>query len=395
MTWKPSGSPSIWASLRGSPRIRSAAHQILLLTGVLWAAYEMIGNARENLQARGIVSGFGFLGHTAGFGISQTLISYDEIDTYGRVFLVGLLNTLLVAWLGILLTTPLGFIIGIARLSRNFMVAGLAAAYVEITRNLPLLFQILFWYLAVLASLPPPRQSALLPGILFASNRGIIVPQLALGSGAGEVVAALLAAMAAVTILRIWARRRQVTTGRRLPIVMPGLALIVGLPLVAAVAFGSPVRFEAPELRGFNFVGGYRLIPEFVALLLALVTYTAGFIAEIVRAGVLAVPRGQTEAAYSLGLRPGTTLQLVVVPQSMRVIVPPLAGQYLNLTKNSTLGVAIGYPDLVAVFAGTALNQTGQAIEILGITMLVYLALSLLTSLLMNWFNARMQLGER
>ncbi len=395
MTWKPSGSPSIWASLRGSPRIRSAAHQILLLTGVLWAAYEMIGNARENLQARGIVSGFGFLGHTAGFGISQTLISYDEIDTYGRVFLVGLLNTLLVACLGILLTTPLGFIIGIARLSRNFMVAGLAAAYVEITRNLPLLFQILFWYLAVLASLPPPRQSALLPGILFASNRGIIVPQLALGSGAGEVAAALLAATAAVTILRTWARRRQVTTGRRLPIVVPGLALIVGLPLVAAVAFGSPVRFEAPELRGFNFVGGYRLIPEFVALLLALVTYTAGFIAEIVRAGVLAVPRGQTEAAYSLGLRPGTTLRLVVVPQSMRVIVPPLAGQYLNLTKNSTLGVAIGYPDLVAVFAGTALNQTGQAIEILGITMLVYLALSLLTSLLMNWFNARMQLGER
>jgi general L-amino acid transport system permease protein len=367
----------------------------LLLTGVLWAAYEMIGNARENLQARGIVSGFGFLGHTAGFGISQTLISYDEIDTYGRVFLVGLLNTLLVACLGILLTTPLGFIIGIARLSRNFMVAGLAAAYVEITRNLPLLFQILFWYLAVLASLPPPRQSALLPGILFASNRGIIVPQLALGSGAGEVAAALLAATAAVTILRTWARRRQVTTGRRLPIVVPGLALIVGLPLVAAVAFGSPVRFEAPELRGFNFVGGYRLIPEFVALLLALVTYTAGFIAEIVRAGVLAVPRGQTEAAYSLGLRPGTTLRLVVVPQSMRVIVPPLAGQYLNLTKNSTLGVAIGYPDLVAVFAGTALNQTGQAIEILGITMLVYLALSLLTSLLMNWFNARMQLGER
>jgi general L-amino acid transport system permease protein len=386
--------PSVWARLRGDRKTRAAIQQVLLLAGLLWAGYEIIGNARANLQARGIVSGFGFLGHIAGFGVSQALIPYAETDSYGRIFLVGLLNTLLVAGLGIVLTTPLGFLIGIARLSRNFMVAGLAAAYVEITRNLPLLFHILFWYLAVLASLPPPRQSVSVLGFLFASNRGIIVPQVVLGAGAGAVATVLFVAIMATVLLRTWSRRRQDATGRRLPTMALGLGLIVGLPFVTAAVLGFPVSFERPQLHGFNFVGGYRVIPEFVALLVALVTYTAGFIAEIVRAGVLAVPRGQTEAAYSLGLRPATTLRHVVVPQALRVIIPPLAGQYLNLTKNSSLGVAIGYPDLVAVFAGTALNQTGQAIEILGITMLVYLAISLLTSLLMNWFNARMQLVE-
>jgi general L-amino acid transport system permease protein len=386
---------SVWGRLRNDRRIRGSLQQILLLALVLWAACEMVGNARQNLQARGIVSGFGFLGHAAGFGVSQALIPYVETDSYGRVFLVGLLNTLLVAALGIALTTLLGFVIGIARLSRNFLIARVAAAYVEVTRNLPLLFQILFWYLAVLASMPPPRQSVAVLGTVFLSNRGVTVPTVVFHHGADVVVAALLAGIAAAVILRIWAKRRQDRTGRRFPSAAVGLVLIIGFPLLVATALGFPVGLERPQLHGFNFVGGSRMIPELVALLVALVTYTAGFIAEIVRAGVLAVPRGQTEAAYSLGLRPEATLRLIIVPQALRVIIPPLTGQYLNLIKNSSLGVAIGYPDLVAVFAGTTLNQTGQAIETLAITMLVYLAISLLTSLAMNVFNAVTRVVER
>jgi len=377
------------------PKIRAAFYQFALLAAVVWVGYEVVGNARDNLQARRIASGFGFFGQTAGFGVNQALIPYAETDSYGRVFVVGLLNTLLVAGLGVALTTPLGFLIGLARLSRNWLIARLATVYVELIRNLPLLFQILFWYLAVLGSLPAPRQSLSILGTVFLSNRGIIVPRPVAGDHAGIVGVALLLGIVAAAAFRIWARRRQEATGRPYPVVLTGIGLIVGVPFVVAAGLGFPVTFERPELHGFNFVGGSRMIPEFVALLVALVTYTASFIAEIVRAGILAVPRGQTEAAYSLGLRPGPTLRLIVVPQALRVIIPPLTGQYLNLTKNSSLAVAIGYPDLVAVFAGTTLNQTGQAIEILAITMLVYLAISLLTSVLMNWYNARTRLVER
>ncbi len=376
-------------------KIRAVLLQAMLLAVVLWVGYEVVENARENLQARQIASGFGFFGRTAGFGVNQTLIPYAETDTYGRVLLVGLLNTLLVAALGIALTTPLGFLVGIARLSRNWLIARLATGYVELVRNLPLLFQILFWYLAVLGSLPPPRQSASILGLAFLSNRGVFVPRPVLGSGTGAVIAALCLGIATTLVVGKVARRRHEATGRRPPVFLIGAGLSVGLPLVTAAVLGFPVTFERPELHGFNFVGGSRMLPELVALLVALVTYTAAFIAEIVRAGLLAVPPGQAEAAYSLGLRPGPALRLVVVPQALRLIVPPLTGQYLNLTKNSSLAVAIGYPDLVAVFAGTTLNQTGQAIEILAITMLVYLAISLLTSLLMNWYNARTRLVER
>jgi general L-amino acid transport system permease protein len=374
-----------------NPKARALLYQIVVLTVLLWLGYEFVVNARANLQAQNIASGFGFLDNTAGFGVNQSLIAYNEADTYGRVFLVGLLNTLLVAALGIVLATILGFVIGIARLSPNWLLARLAGGYVELVRNLPLLFQILFWYLAVLGTLPGPRQSISLAGAIFLNNRGIIVPAPVADTGAGSVLAAFAVGVVVAIALALWARRRQDRTGQRLALFWSSLALIVGLPLAAFVLGGFPIGLERPELRGFNFVGGIRLIPEFVALLVALTIYTAAFIAEVVRAGVLAVPRGQTEAALALGLRRGLMLRLVVVPQALRVIVPPLTNQYLNLTKNSSLAVAIGYPDLFAVFAGTALSQTGQAIEIIAITMAVYLAISLLTSAFMNWYNARIQ----
>ena len=377
------------------PKIRAVCYQLLLLAAVLWLGFEFALNAKANLDAQKIASGFGFLDNTAGFGINQSLILYNESDTYARVFFVGLLNTLLVAAIGIVLATILGFLVGIARLSRNWLVARLAGGYVELIRNLPLLFQILFWYLAVLGTLPGPRQSISLFGEIFLNNRGIILPAPVAGEGASVVIAILALSVIATIALRLWAKRRQIRTGRQFPLFWSGLALVVGPPLIALVVMGFPIGFERPELRGFNFVGGVRLLPEFVALLLALTTYTAAFIAEVVRAGVLAVPHGQTEAAFALGLRRGLTLRLIVVPQALRVIVPPLTNQYLNLTKNSSLAVAVGYPDLFAVFAGTTLHQTGQAIEIIAITMAVYLAISLFTSALMNWYNAHIQVAER
>jgi general L-amino acid transport system permease protein len=378
-----------------NPKVRGVFYQLALLALALWLGYEFVLNAKANLDAQRITSGFGFLDQTAGFSVNQSLIPYNESDTYGRVFVVGLLNTLLVAGIGIVLATILGFVVGIARLSPNWLVARLAGAYVELIRNLPLLFQLLFWYLAVLGALPGPRQSISLFGEVFLNNRGIIVPAPTAGEGAGLVAAAFTVGVVAAVALRSWARRRQARTGEQFPVVWIGCAAVVGLPLLVLVATGFPIGFQKPELRGFNFVGGVRLIPEFVALLVALTTYTAAFIAEVVRAGLLAVPRGQTEAASALGLRRGATLRLVVVPQALRVIVPPLTNQYLNLTKNSSLAVAVGYPDLFAVFAGTTLNQTGQAIEIIAITMAVYLSISLVTSALMNWYNARIRLTER
>jgi general L-amino acid transport system permease protein len=376
------------------PRVRSALYQLVILALVIWAGVEFAINARANLEEQNVKFGLGFLDDPAGFGINQTLIPYSEGDTYRRVFYVGLLNTLLVSGLGIVFATILGFVIGLARLSPNWLLARLAGGYVEFVRNLPLLFQILFWYLAVLLALPGPRQSIGI-GPFYLNNRGVIVPRLVFGEGSGAIVIAFAVAVVAIIGLRVVARRRQEATGKLIPVLWPSLALIVGLPVAAFLAVGAPVSVEVPVLRGFNFVGGTRVIPEFTALLIALSTYTAAFIAEVVRAGVLAVPKGQTEAAMALGLRRGTMLRLVVVPQAMRVIIPPLTNQYLNLIKNSSLAVAIGYPDLVAVFAGTTLNQTHQAIEIIAITMAVYLLISLVTSVAMNLYNARTQLRER
>jgi general L-amino acid transport system permease protein len=371
------------------PRLRALLFQALFLIGIVAVVANIVANTLANMESRGISTGFGFLGSEAGFGIIQTLIPYSETSTFGRTFVVGLLNTLLVSALGILLATLLGFLIGIARLSRNWLIARLAATYIEIFRNIPLLLQIFFWYFAVLRALPGPRQSLALGDAVFLNLRGLYLPRPLPETGFGWVIAALLIGLLSALALRYWARWRQAATGRPFPFAAVMLTMILGLPMVAFLLAGAPLGWELPALRGFNFRGGVTVIPELAALLLALSIYTAAFIAEIVRAGIQSVPEGQTEAAASLGLRRAQILRLIVVPQALRVIIPPLTSQYLNLLKNSSLATAIGYPDLVNVFAGTTLNQTGQAVEVIAMTMAVYLTISLLISLMMNWYNAR------
>jgi general L-amino acid transport system permease protein len=366
------------------------ALQILFVAALVWIGYEIVANARANLQAQRITSGFGFLNNTAGFDVSQSLIPYSGSDTYTRVFLVGLLNTLLVSIIGIFFATVIGFLVALGRLSPNWLLSRISGGYVELIRNLPLLFQILFWYLAVLSALPNPRQSISLFGSFFLSNRGFVVPKPVAHAGLEPFALAILVAVVASVLLRRYARRQLFERGRVVKIWPYVLGLLIGLPLVTALLFGAPVTFEIPELKGFNFSGGSRIIPEFVALTIALSTYTAAFIAEIVRAGIQSVHKGQMEAGSSLGLQRGSVLRLIVVPQAMRVILPPLTNQYLNLTKNSSLAVAIGYPDLVSVFAGTTLSQTGQAIEIIAITMGVYLLISLVTSAIMSFYGWRL-----
>ena len=383
------------ASFLYNPRVRGLAWQIVLTLLVLWVAYAAATNAYENLRQQQIASGFGFLDEVAGFSISQALIPYTSVSSYGRAFIVGLLNTLLVAAIGIVFATLIGFIVGIARLSTNWVIRSLATCYVELIRNIPLLLQLFFWYFAVLASLPSPRNSLDLPFGFFLNTRGLSMPTPVLLPGWRVVVILFLAAVIGAILLGRWSYARQMRTGQQFPSFFAGLGLIVGVTIVALLVTGIPIRFEVPVLQGFNFVGGVAILPELVALLLALSIYTAAFIAEIVRAGILAVSHGQTEAAYSLGLQANPTLRLVVIPQALRVIIPPLTSQYLNLTKNSSLAVAIGYPDLFQVFAGTVLNQTGQAIEVIAITMAVYLTISLTTSAAMNWYNRRIALVER
>ena len=378
------------------PRVRAIAYQVLTLLGVIAFAAFIINNTIDNLDRQGIASGFGFLDKAAGFGIPQSLIEYDELSPNSRVFWVGLLNTLLVAILGIVLATILGFAIGLARLSSNWLVARLATVYIEIIRNIPLLLQILFWYFAVLQALPQPRDSmAFLGDLFFLNNRGFYAPKPIFEDGFGWVALAFLVALAAVIGIARWARRRREATGQPFPTFSVAIGLLVGLPLLAFLLTGMPLAFEHPEMGRFKLEGGLVLLPELVALTLALSIYTAAFIAETVRAGILSVSHGQIEAAHALGLKHGQTLRLVVIPQALRVIIPPLTSQYLNLTKNSSLAVAIGYPDFVNVFTGIVLNQTGQAVEVIAMTMGVYLTLSLLTSGFMNWYNRRMALVER
>lgn len=375
---------------------RGALWQALLLSAFVWLMWAAIDNASVNMRARGVPTDFGFWNRPAGFDINQTLVPFTSAgSTYGRAFTVGLLNTLLVAFFGIIIASVLGFLIGIARLSRNWMVARLATVYVEVIRNTPLLLQLLFWYNAVLAPLPNPRQSVELPGNIYLNNRGLFVPEPLFGAGFDWTLWALGLAIIASYAVKRYAARLRVETTKRLPVGAIALGLIIGLPALAFLLAGAPLSWSTPELRGFNFNGGVRIFPEFVALLLGLSLYTAAFIAEIVRAGVLSVSHGQSEAASALGLPRGRLLRLVVIPQAMRVIIPPLTNQYLNLTKNSSLAVFIGYPDLVQVFAGTVLNQTGAAVQVISITMAVYLVISLLTSAGMNLYNRRMALAER
>jgi len=381
--------------LTRDPKFRALVFQILsVITVIAFFAY-IVHNTLANMEARGISTGFGFLDRASGFAILQSLIPFSESSTYGRTFVVGLLNTLLVSALGIVFATILGFLFGVMRLSKNWLINKIAMVYIEVFRNIPLLLQVVFWYFAVAFNLPAPRQSLSAGDLVFLNNRGVYVPAPVFGETFWVTVAAFFVAVVAVVFLVRWARRRFEATGQPFHTVYASLAVLIGLPLLVFVVTGSPLHWDLPELKGFNFKGGLVVIPELFALTLALAIYTAAFIAETVRSGIQAVSHGQTEAASALGLSHAKTLRLVVIPQAMRVIIPPLTSQYLNLTKNSSLAVAIGYPDLVAVFAGTTLNQTGQAVEIIAITMGVYLTLSLLISLFMNWYNAKMALRER
>jgi general L-amino acid transport system permease protein len=380
-----------------NPTLRSIVYQVLLCVAVGLLVYAAISNAADNLARARIATGFGFWNTTAGFDISQTLIEYTSRgSTYGRAFWVGLLNTLLVGGLGIVFATVFGFVIGIARLSSNWLVAKMATGYVELIRNLPLLLQLLFWYNAVLKTLPDTRDSYVVAGSVFLNNRGLVLPRTILQAGSGALALTVLGGIVAAVAYRIWAKRRQALTGQPAPLLKVIAALVILPPLIVVALQGFPAVFEFPERGRFNITGGVEVLPEFAALLFGLVIYTAAFIAEVVRAGIQSVPTGQIEAAHALGLRPNLALRFIVLPQAMRVIIPPLTSQYLNLVKNSSLAVAVGYPDLVQVFTGTVLNQTGQAVEVVALTMAVYLVISLTASLAMNVYNRLIApVGER
>ncbi|MGD9740469.1 MAG: amino acid ABC transporter permease [Bauldia sp.] len=384
-----------FTSVFGDTRVRAVALQAVAFAGVAGFVAWLVLNTSGNLNDLGISIDFGFLDDRAGFNIIQTPIPYTNDSTYLRAFLVGLTNTLIVAALGVVLATIIGFAVGIARLSPNWLLSRLAGVYVETIRNTPLLLQLVFWFEAVLLLLPRPQAGIALPFGANLNNRGLNLPTPSAEPGFAAVVVALMVAIIAAVGIAVWARRRQARTGRPFPALWIGLGLVILVPLVVFLAVGAPLRWETPMLERFNFVGGFVIIPELAALLVALSLYTAAFIAEVVRAGVLAVPKGQIEAARAIGLPPFLTLRKVVVPQALRVIIPPLTNQYLNLIKNSSLAVAVGYPDLVGVFKNTVLNQTGRAIEVITITMGVYLLISLLTALAMNLYNARVAVRQR
>ena len=382
------------ASWLYDPKIRGIVTQVVVFVALVVFVYWIVDNTVENLRRANIASGFAFLGGRAGFDVSESLISFSSDSTFGRALLVGFLNTLLVAGLGILTATIIGFVVGIGRLSSNWLIRKICTVYVEVFRNIPPLLVIFFWYLGVLSVLPAPRDSIVLPFGSFLNSRGFYFPRFIWAEGSWLVVAGLVVGIVLAWFVARRAKARQMATGQRFPVFRTGFALIVGFPLLGFALAGFPLSLEFPQAGTFNLTGGFQVKPEFLSLYLALSFYTAAFIAEIVRAGIVGVSKGQSEAAAALGLRPGTALRLVIIPQALRIIIPPLTSQYLNLTKNSSLAVAIGYPDLYAI-GGTILNQTGQAIEIVVIFMVIYLSISLLTSLFMNWFNAKMALKER
>ncbi|MEE4113754.1 MAG: amino acid ABC transporter permease [Desulfobacteraceae bacterium] len=382
------------ASFWYDPKVRGIFYQVgaLALVGLL--GYYLMSNTLANLERQAIATGFGFLQKQASFEVGEVLIPYTAADTYARALVVGALNTLLVSFIGVVLTIILGTFVGIARLSTNWLVSRLAAAYIEFFQNIPILLQLFFWYAFFYEILPGPRQALNLFNGVFLCNRGLIFGIPAAHPAWKIMGLAFIAACAAIYLIRRWARKRQDRTGQIFPLVRAAAALLVGLPLAAWWLAGAPTAMDVPVLTGFNFIGGVSVSPEFTALLLGLVLYTAAFVAEVVRAGIQSVSKGQTEAALSIGLKPGQVLNLVILPQALRVIIPPLTSQMLNLTKNSSLAVAIGYPDFVSV-AGTTINQTGQAIEGVALIMMVYLIFSLSTSAFMNWYNKKMKLVER
>ncbi|MBU0960680.1 MAG: amino acid ABC transporter permease [Proteobacteria bacterium] len=374
---------------------RALFFQVLLVAMLVGFFWFIGSNTLTNLNNRGISTGFGFLSQVSGFGIIQHLVPFDETYTFGRTFLVGLLNTLIVSAVGVVFATIIGVVVGIARLSNNWLIAKLATVYIEIFRNIPLLLQMFFWYFAVLRTLPAPKQSWSAGDVVFLNIRGLYLPEPVFGPHFNYVFWCIGLAIVATLFISRWAKRRQDLTGKQFKTKTVGMGLIIGLPAIVFFLVDASLSWNMPALKGFNFQGGITVIPEFTALATALSIYTGAFIAEVVRSGILSVNSGQTEAASSLGLHKSRVLKLVVIPQAMRVIIPQLTSQYLNLVKNSSLATAIGYPDLVAVFAGTTLNQTGQAIEVIAMTMGVYLFISLLISGFMNWYNKKMLLVER
>ncbi|MHC8509672.1 MAG: amino acid ABC transporter permease [Rhodospirillales bacterium] len=395
-TARPAGKPRAEGdSIINDPRARALFFQAVVIFGIFAFGYFIIQNTLDNLARQGIASGFRFLGSTAGFSIGMSLIEYSEEMSYGRAFFVALLNTLLLAGIGIFFATILGLVVGVARLSPNWLIARIATVYIEILRNIPLLLQIFFWYFGVLRILPAPKDSVEIFGAAFLNNRGLFSPAPVPEDGFSVVTVLFFAAVIAAFAVARWAKRRQEATGLQFPAFSAGIGMIIGLPLIGAALMGFPMHWDHPELKGFNFRGGFEIIPELFAMALALSMYTSSFIAEIVRSGIQSVDWGQTEASRALGLREKHTLRLVIMPQALRVIIPPLTSQYLNLTKNSSLAAAIAYPDLVLVFAGIVLLQTGQAVEVVLMTMAVYLTISVLISLFMNWYNAKMMLVER
>lgn len=376
------------------PQIRSYITQAIVFALVILFIYYIVQNTRYNLEKAGIAGGFAFWGETAGFDIGFGLIPHTATSTYGNAVWLGFYNTLLVSAIGIVLATFIGLVVGVARLSNNWLIARLATVYVEVLRNVPLLLQLFFWYFAVLGALPAAKDSLTIADTIFLNNGGLIGPKPIFEDGFNLVWAALIGALILSIIIAKLASMLRERTGRILPTIWICLILIIAAPIAAYFYMGEPLSFEHPVAGRFRLQGGITVVPEFMALLLGLSLYTGAFIAENVRAGIISVSKGQWEAAGALGIKPSFTMRLVVLPQALRVIIPPQTSQYLNLTKNSSLGVAIGYPDLVGI-GGTVLNQTGQAVEMVAIWMLVYVSLSLLTSVFMNWYNARIALVER
>jgi general L-amino acid transport system permease protein len=404
VTDKRSGAPTTRAgvdpSLFYNPTVRGIAYQALLVIGVVLLVWWLQNNVAVNMAAQNRTLGFDFLGQTAGFNVSFALIPFSRSSSYLDVYIVGILNTLVVAVIGIILATILGFIVGIARLSPNYLIRKIAMVYVEIVRNIPLLLQLFCWYFFALNVMPAVANSyggvpAGEAGLFVLNQRGLYMPRLVTDGRFLIFFAAIVVAIIAALLFRRHQVRKMMEQGTRRPVVLPMLAMVILIPLAAALIAQVPFSFDYPVRQGFNYTGGFVVLPELSALIIGLVVYTAAFIGEIVRAGIQAVNYGQVEAASALGLRDGDRLRLVVVPQALRIIIPPLTSQYLNLTKNSSLGAAIAFPELVNVFMGTAINQSGRAVEIVGLTMAVYLTFSLITSLFMNWYNARVALVER
>jgi len=378
-----------------NPKNRAIIYQIFALAIIFLITYTVLDNMFINIEKRGITTGFDFLKSEAGFGILQTAIEYDESDSHGKVFIVGLLNTLIVSAIGIVFASILGVLIGIGRLSKNFMVSKLSLIYIETFRNIPVLLQILFWYNVVLSALPSPRQSISFLDSFFLNSRGLYIPKPILEGGFGPIIIAFFIGIISVFYLKKWADKKHEETGQTFPLFWISLGIIFLSPSLVYFFSESSLTLEIATLKGFNFQGGWTLIPELLALSFALSIYTATYIAEAVRAGIKAVPQGQKEAANALGLTESVILKKVVLPQALRIVIPPVINQYLNLVKNSSLATAIGYPELVTVFSGTSLNQVGQAIEIILMTMAVYLTISIIISLFMNYFNAKIQIKER